>query len=66
MFNISLPELLLIFIVALLVFGPKQLPHLAKNLGRLIAKLSHTSQGFLNKLQQPDKKTNDNNKSKNE
>ena len=34
MFGIGMPELIVIFIVALLVFGPKKLPELGKSLGR--------------------------------
>ena len=34
MFDIGLQELILIFLVALLVFGPKRLPELAKSLGK--------------------------------
>ena len=34
-------ELLLIFIVALIVFGPKKLPMLASHLGLLMRKLNH-------------------------
>jgi sec-independent protein translocase protein TatB len=38
MFGISFPELLLIFIVALCVLGPKQLPIAARQLGHWIAR----------------------------
>jgi len=36
MFNIGLPELLIILAIALIVFGPNKLPELAKGLGRAI------------------------------
>jgi TatA/E family protein of Tat protein translocase len=32
--NLGLPELLLIFVVTLLLFGPKRLPDIAKALGK--------------------------------
>ncbi len=32
--SVGLPELILIFMVALLVFGPKKLPEIAKNLAK--------------------------------
>jgi TatA/E family protein of Tat protein translocase len=36
MFGIGMPEMLLILAVALIVFGPKRLPELAKSLGRAL------------------------------
>lgn len=39
MFGIGFTELLLVMLVALLVFGPEQLPDLAKKLGRFMAVL---------------------------
>jgi len=37
----SLSEILIILVVALLVFGPSKLPELAHNLGKLFAKGRH-------------------------
>ena len=39
MFDIGMSELLVIFIVALLVFGPKRLPELARALGKGLAEI---------------------------
>ena len=36
MFNIGLPEILLILVVALLVFGPSRLPSVGKSIGQAI------------------------------
>jgi sec-independent protein translocase protein TatA len=41
--NIGFPEMLVIFIVALLVFGPKRLPELGKSLGRGISEFRRAS-----------------------
>lgn len=43
----SLSELLLTAIVALIVFGPKKLPMLAHHLGRLMVKYNHYRQTVL-------------------
>lgn len=39
MFDLGIQELIVIFIVALLVFGPKRLPELGKTLGKGMAEL---------------------------
>jgi TatA/E family protein of Tat protein translocase len=43
-FGIGMPELIVIFIVALLVFGPKKLPELGKALGRGLAEFKRASE----------------------
>jgi sec-independent protein translocase protein TatA len=45
MFNFTLPELVVIFVVALIVFGPKKLPELGKALGRAIGELKRSLDG---------------------
>ena len=44
MFGIGMPELIVIFIVALLVFGPKALPDLGKALGRGLREFKRASE----------------------
>lgn len=39
MFDLGIQELIVIFVVALLVFGPKRLPELGRSLGKGLAEL---------------------------
>jgi len=46
MFDIGLQELLVIFVIALLVFGPKNLPQLGRSLGRAMREFKRASEEF--------------------
>ncbi len=46
MFDIGLQELALIFVIALLVFGPKNLPQLGRSLGRAMREFRRASDEF--------------------
>ncbi len=45
MFDIGLQELIVIFIVALIIFGPKRLPELGRTLGKGLAELKRAIEG---------------------
>ena len=45
MFDLGIQELIVIFIVALLVFGPKRLPEIGRTLGKGLGELKRSMQG---------------------
>jgi sec-independent protein translocase protein TatA len=49
-FGIGLPEMLLILVVALLVFGPKKLPEIGRSLGKAIRGFQEASKEFENEF----------------
>lgn len=51
MFNIGSGELLVILLITLLVIGPKQLPQVARQIGRGVRVLSKLSNSFRREIQ---------------
>ena len=49
-FGIGLPEMLLIMVVALLIFGPKKLPEIGRSLGKAIRGFQDASKEFENEF----------------
>jgi TatA/E family protein of Tat protein translocase len=43
MFGIGMPELVIIFVIALLVFGPKELPKIGKTIGKAMGEFRRAS-----------------------
>ncbi|BAY12557.1 TatA/E family twin arginine-targeting protein translocase [Calothrix sp. NIES-2098] len=49
-FGIGLPEMAVILVVALLVFGPKKLPEIGRSLGKAIRGFQEASNEFQNEF----------------
>jgi sec-independent protein translocase protein TatB len=49
-FNIGTAELLLIFVVALIVVGPRRLPEIARTLGKIVTDVRKMSQDFTTEM----------------
>jgi sec-independent protein translocase protein TatA len=48
--NIGVPELIIIFTIALIIFGPRKLPELGKSLGKSLAEFKRASNELKNTL----------------
>ena len=44
--NLGMPEMLFIFLMALVIFGPKKLPELARQLGKIMAEFKRATNDF--------------------
>lgn len=53
MFGLGAGELFLIFIIALLFFGPKKLPELAKGLGQAVREFQKARDEMMNEMNKP-------------
>ncbi len=50
--SIGMPELVVIFVIALLVFGPRKLPDLGRSLGRTLAEFRKASNELRSTLEE--------------
>ncbi len=49
---LGMPELVIIFVIALIVFGPRKLPELGKSLGKSLAEFKRASNELRNSLEE--------------
>jgi len=57
MFGIGVPELIIIFIIALIVIGPQKLPDIAKALGKAFAEFKKATEEIKNSVKDDIEKT---------
>ena len=50
--SIGMPELIIIFVIALIVFGPRKLPELGRSLGRSLAEFKRASNELRHTLEE--------------
>jgi len=50
--SIGMPELIVIFVIALIIFGPRKLPELGRSLGRSIGEFKRASNDLRNSLEE--------------
>jgi len=49
--NLGMPEMIFIFLLALVIFGPKKMPELGRQLGKALAEFKKASNDFKNQLE---------------
>jgi Tat protein translocase TatB subunit len=49
--NLGMSEMIFIFLLALIIFGPRKLPEIGRELGKMMAELKRASNEFKNQLE---------------
>ncbi|HEY1263727.1 MAG TPA: twin-arginine translocase TatA/TatE family subunit [Terriglobales bacterium] len=49
--NLGLPEMIFLFLMALIIFGPRKLPEIGRQIGRALAEFKRASNDFKSQIQ---------------
>jgi sec-independent protein translocase protein TatA len=52
--SLGAPELIVIFLLALIVFGPKKLPEMGRSIGQAMREFRKATRGFMDDIEQSD------------